>query len=100
MKFRNRFGKVARAGSLCQIKENARLGGAETAGNVPMYAFSSFMFVFALLALGLYTALPALLLFVPVYVLRIRNEEKVLRAALPGYTEYCERTRWRMVPGV
>lgn len=66
----------------------------------PMYAFSFFMFVFALLALGSYVALPALLLFVPVYVLRILNEEKFLRAELAGYAEYCERTRWRVLPGV
>jgi protein-S-isoprenylcysteine O-methyltransferase Ste14 len=66
----------------------------------PMYPFSFLMFAFALLALGSYASLPALLLFVPIYVLRILNEEKVLSAELPGYTEYCERTRWRMVPGI
>ena len=65
----------------------------------PMYAFSLVMFVFALLALGSYVSLPALLLFLPIWVLRIMNEEKVLRAELPGYSEYCERTRWRLVPG-
>jgi protein-S-isoprenylcysteine O-methyltransferase Ste14 len=31
-------------------------------------------------------------------VLRILNEEKVLRAELAGYSEYCEKTRWRLVP--
>ncbi|MGA8783314.1 MAG: isoprenylcysteine carboxylmethyltransferase family protein [Terracidiphilus sp.] len=66
----------------------------------PMYAFSFLTFIFALLALGSYVALPALLLFMPIYVLRILNEEKVLRAKLAGYTEYCEKTRWRIMPGV
>ena len=66
----------------------------------PMYAFSFLMFVFAFPALGSYVALPALVLFVPVYVLRILNEEKVLRAELSGYTEYCEKMRWRIVPWV
>jgi len=66
----------------------------------PLYAFTLWMFIFALLALGSYVSLPALVLFVPIYVLRILNEEKVLRAELPGYIEYCERTRWRMAPGV
>ena len=65
----------------------------------PMYAFSLVMFVFALLALGSYVSLPALLLFLPIGVLRILNEEKVLRAELTGYAEYCEKTRWRLVPG-
>jgi protein-S-isoprenylcysteine O-methyltransferase Ste14 len=40
------------------------------------------------------TLLPALLVY------RIRNEEKVLRADLPGYTEYAERVRYRMIPFV
>jgi len=66
----------------------------------PMYAFSMVMFLFAPLALGSYVALPAFALLAPVYVLRILNEEKVLRAELPGYTEYCKQTRWRMLPGV
>jgi protein-S-isoprenylcysteine O-methyltransferase Ste14 len=66
----------------------------------PLYAFSLLMWMFVLPALGSYVALPALVLFAPFYVLRILNEEKVLRVELPGYTEYCEKTRWRIVPGV
>ncbi len=66
----------------------------------PMYAASLPMWVFSPLALGSYVALPAFALLLPVYVLRIKNEEKVLRAELPGYAEYCVRTRWRIVPGV
>jgi protein-S-isoprenylcysteine O-methyltransferase Ste14 len=66
----------------------------------PMYAFSLLMWFFALPALGSYVVLPALVLFAPFYILRIRNEEKILRAELPGYAEYCEKTRWRMLPGV
>ncbi len=64
----------------------------------PMYAFCILMFVFALLALGSYVSLPALVLFAPIFVLRILNEEKVLGAELPGYTEYSEKTRYRLVP--
>lgn len=66
----------------------------------PMYAVSLVMFIFAPLALGSYVALPAFALLLPIYVLRILNEEKVLRAGLPGYTEYCEKMRWRILPGV
>jgi len=29
---------------------------------------------------------------------RILNEEEVLRRDLEGYTEYCEKTRYRLVP--
>ena len=66
----------------------------------PMYAFTVVMFLFAPLALGSYVALPAFALLLPIYVLRILNEEKVLRAELAGYSEYCGKTRWRILPGV
>jgi protein-S-isoprenylcysteine O-methyltransferase Ste14 len=33
-----------------------------------------------------------------VLILRILNEEEVLRAGLPGYADYCKKVRWRMVP--
>jgi protein-S-isoprenylcysteine O-methyltransferase Ste14 len=32
--------------------------------------------------------------------LRIRDEESMLRRDLPGYTEYCDKLRWRLLPGV
>ncbi len=66
----------------------------------PLYAFSLVAFLFVPLALGSYVTVPALALFLPIYVLRILNEEKVLRAELPGYSEYCQKTRWRILPGV
>jgi protein-S-isoprenylcysteine O-methyltransferase Ste14 len=66
----------------------------------PMYLGSSVMFLFTPLALGSYWALPAFVLTIPFYVLRLLNEEKVLRHDLPGYSEYCLRTRFRLVPYV
>jgi len=33
-------------------------------------------------------------------VLRILNEEKVLCRDLPGYTEYCKKTKYRLIPFV
>ena len=64
----------------------------------PMYSGSLLMFLFTPLALGSYVAWPAFALLVPIYVLRLLNEEKVLRQELPGYSEYCARTRFRLVP--
>ena len=66
----------------------------------PMYLGISVMVAFAPLALGSYFALPAFLLVIPLIVLRLLNEEKVLRQELPGYSEYCLRTRFRLVPFV
>ena len=31
---------------------------------------------------------------------RLIDEERVLRRDLPGYSEYCQRVRFRLVPGV
>ena len=31
---------------------------------------------------------------------RIHNEEQVLAAGLPGYTEYQQRVRWRLIPKI
>ena len=39
-------------------------------------------------------------LFIPFFVLRLLNEEKLLRQELPGYTEHCLKTRFRLVPFV
>jgi len=52
------------------------------------------------LALGSYVTLPAFFPLIPVVVLRLLNEEKVLREELPGYSEYCLRTRFRLAPFV
>lgn len=64
----------------------------------PMYLGIGVMFLFSTLALGSYFALPAFGLVIPILVFRLLNEEKVLRQELPGYPEYCLRTRFRLVP--
>jgi protein-S-isoprenylcysteine O-methyltransferase Ste14 len=64
----------------------------------PMYAGICAICLFAPLALGSYFALPAFVLLIPLIVLRLLNEEKVLRQELPGYAEYCLQTRFRLVP--
>lgn len=56
------------------------------------------MWLFTPLALSSYLTLPAFVLLIPLIVLRLLNEEKVLRQELPGYPEYCLRTRFRLVP--
>ena len=51
-------------------------------------------------ALGSYVTLPVFALIVPVLVYRLVHEDKTLRRNLPGYREYCQRTRFRLVPWV
>jgi len=64
----------------------------------PMYLGLIVMFLFTPLALGSYLTVPAFCLLVPLIVLRLLNEEKVLRQELPGYAEYCLQTHFRLVP--
>lgn len=66
----------------------------------PMYLAIMIMSVFAPLALGSYWAVVPALSLILVLVARIRNEEKVLLAELPGYREYVERIRYRLIPRI
>lgn len=66
----------------------------------PMYAGVIPMYLCIPLALGSY---PALAFFVPVIliiVLRIFDEERLLLKDLPGYREYTEKVRYRLIPRV
>ena len=64
----------------------------------PMYFGAVLMLLFTPLALGSWWALPGFLLVIPLIVLRLLNEEKMLRSDLPGYSDYCLRTRSRLLP--
>lgn len=66
----------------------------------PMYSVAIVMFLFIPLALGSYFALPAFAVLIPLLVLRLLNEEKVLGRELPGYAEYCLHTHFRLIPFV
>ena len=66
----------------------------------PMYVGVALEVLAAPLALGSYLALPLFVFVIPVLALRLLDEEKVLRRDLPGYEEYCQHTRSRLVPGV
>lgn len=64
----------------------------------PMYAVSLAVWFWLPLALGSFVAVPMVALMVPVIVLRLLNEEKVLQRDLPGYRDYCRRTPCRLIP--
>ena len=66
----------------------------------PMYTGGALLFVFTPLALGSYWVLPEFLLIIPLVTWRLLEEEKVLCAQLPGYSEYRRQTRFRLIPGV
>ena len=66
----------------------------------PMYVGTLLMYLSTPIALGSYWALPPFLLMIPVIAYRILNEEEVLLRELPGYKEYCQKTRYRLIPFV
>lgn len=66
----------------------------------PMYLGLLLVILFTPLALGSYWALIFASLFIPTIIFRIRKEEEVLLRDLPGYADYCIKTRYRMIPAI
>jgi len=66
----------------------------------PMYLGTSIMWLATPIALGSYWALPVFLILPLVLVYRIMNEEEVLLRELPGYREYTQKVRYRLIPGI
>jgi protein-S-isoprenylcysteine O-methyltransferase Ste14 len=64
----------------------------------PMYMGVLVMVIGVPLALGSWWSLGIIALSVPVLVVRILDEEKLLRKDLPGYIEYTQKVHYRLVP--
>jgi protein-S-isoprenylcysteine O-methyltransferase Ste14 len=64
----------------------------------PMYLGFLVMYQLTPIALGSWWAVPVFSLIIPLLVWRIYNEEKVLLRDLPGYYEYCQKRRYRLLP--
>lgn len=66
----------------------------------PMYSATLVLFLSMGIVLGSLFSFAILLLYIPIIVLRIRNEEKVLEKELAGYQAYKSRVRYRLIPFV
>ena len=66
----------------------------------PQYAGSLLYLGGMPLALGSWWGLPVFAAMVPVLVWRLRDEERMLVKELPGYADYRNRVRWRLIPGI
>jgi protein-S-isoprenylcysteine O-methyltransferase Ste14 len=64
----------------------------------PMYAGAIWLFIAIPLALGAWWWTLLFIPCLPLLVWRLLDEEKVLRRDLPGYTEYTQRVRYRLIP--
>ena len=63
-----------------------------------MYAGAIWLFVGMPLALGSWWSIGPIVLFMPVLLWRLLDEEKILQRDLPGYAAYMHRVRFRLVP--
>ena len=66
----------------------------------PMYLATLGLFLAMPLILGSWWAVVLFACYVPIIVIRIVDEERLLLAELDGYADYCTRVRWRIVPFV
>ena len=64
----------------------------------PMYSATVVLFISMALVLGSLPSFVIMLVYIPLIVKRIKNEEKVLMRGLAGYDEYCMRVRYRLLP--
>ena len=64
----------------------------------PMYMSTLFLFLAMPLVLSSLISFLVMLLYIPIIVKRIRNEEQVLEKGLEGYTEYEQRIKYRVLP--
>jgi protein-S-isoprenylcysteine O-methyltransferase Ste14 len=88
--------------STIQIEKDQRVisTGAYAIVRHPMYAAAILLVEGIPLALGSWWGLFILIPFFGVLVWRLLDEEHFLHKNLPGYTEYTERVRCRLVPHV
>lgn len=66
----------------------------------PMYAFALFLCAGIPLALGSWWSIGLVVFFFPVLMWRLLDEERILQRDLPGYTDYMQKVRYRLIPKV
>ena len=85
-----------------EVQENQKVIDTGLYGLVrhPMYMATVFLFLSMPLVLGSVISFLIMLAYIPIITKRIRNEEQVLSEGLPGYREYMEKVKYRLVPFV
>jgi len=96
------FKENSYASTVIQVEEEQQVitTGPYAIVRHPMYLGMLIMSLFTPLALGSYWAIIPILLFIPGTIFRIKNEEGMLLRDLPGYKEYCLKTRYRLIPSI
>lgn len=64
----------------------------------PMYTATVLLFLSMPLVLNSIISFVIMLVYIPIIVKRIKNEEEVLETELKGYKEYKQKVRYRLIP--
>ena len=83
-----------------EVQENQQVIDTGLYGIVrhPMYSATMILFLSMPLVLNSVWSFALMLLYIPIIVKRIRNEEVVLEQDLAGYKEYKQRVCYRLIP--
>lgn len=88
------------ASRVVEVEKNQEVISTGLYGHVrhPMYTGIIVVYIPTSVALGSYWGLIPMATIPLALILRLLNEEKVLCKELPGYKEYCQKTRYRLIP--
>ena len=94
------FKQNSYASRIIEVDENQKVisTGLYRVVRHPMYIGVISMFLPTPISLGSYWALIPMAFLPVILVLRIINEEKVLSSNLVGYKDYCQKTKYRLIP--
>lgn len=83
-----------------EVQEGQRVVDTGLYGIVrhPMYAVTLWLFLAIPFVLGSLWSFLCFLPYIPVIIVRIINEEKVLEKGLEGYSDYKKRVKYRLIP--
>lgn len=66
----------------------------------PMYSATLLLFLSMPLVLGSLVSFAVFLVYPVIIAKRLLGEEALLKQELAGYTDYCQRVRWRLIPHI
>lgn len=85
-----------------EVQENQKVIDTGLYGIVrhPMYSATLLLFLSMPLILGSLVSSVIFLAYPPIIARRIRSEEEFLEKELPGYREYKQKVKYRLIPGI
>ena len=85
-----------------EVQENQTVVDTGLYGIVrhPMYSATLLLFLYMPLVLGSVFSFLCFLCYPAIIIKRLKNEEIFLEAELPGYKEYKEKVKYRLIPGI